>query len=326
MINKKAIQILVLSFCCLSLSACMSISKEAAGLKANTYITDNLLQDNLKSEVDSVTDKGSFYEVDLRVTKDGEATDSAKVFVSKDGSMLSIGPTYNLNKSHKEQTQDSNAAAKAADIPKKDKPTVEMYVMSGCPFGTMAEESFQPVMELLGDKVEFTPRFIFYKNYQGGGPKYCLDKENQFCSMHGVEEAREDIRQICIWNKQRSKWWKYIEKFNKECSISAAENETKKCFEKVAKEVGIDVGKINKCVENSAEELAAKELALTEENDVSGSPTILINGAQYNGSRAPNSILSTICNSFKGKQPKECEEKIKGGDVDQASAGGGCGR
>ena len=323
--NKEAFRILLLSFCCLSLSACMNISKEAAGLKANTYIQKNLLQNGLESKVDNVTDGGSFFEVDLQVIKNGKPADNAKVFVSKDGSLLSLGPTYNLNKPHLSQVANKSTSSKTAKIPQRQKPTIEMYVMSGCPFGLQAEESLEPVVKLLKDKINFTPHFIFYKKYRGGGSNYCLDEENRFCSMHGVEEAREDIRQLCIWNQQKTKWWDYIQKFNKECSIDQTTGITANCSKKVATKVGLNFAQIEKCLKVSAQKLAAKEQSLTEKKGISGSPTILINGTRYNGSREPNTILSTICNSFKGKKPQACKRKIAGGNVNKAASQGGCG-
>ena len=37
--------------------------------------------------------------------------------------------------------------------PKKEKPEVELFVMSHCPFGTQIEKGMLPVARLLGDKI-----------------------------------------------------------------------------------------------------------------------------------------------------------------------------
>ncbi|MBU3941884.1 MAG: hypothetical protein KKF74_03150, partial [Nanoarchaeota archaeon] len=47
-------------------------------------------------------------------------------------------------------------------MPKKDKPEVELFVMSHCPYGTQIEKGMLPVARLLGDKIDFNIRFCSY--------------------------------------------------------------------------------------------------------------------------------------------------------------------
>lgn len=225
-----------------------------------------------------------------------------------------------MNKPPATTEEGAQNATANQDIPKKDKPTVELFVMSGCPFGLQAEAAFAPVIKALGDKIDFTPRYVIYGNYQGGGPNFCIDKDNKYCSMHGAEEAREDVRQICIWKDYKDKWWDYIGKFNTKCAI---DDKTAECSKSVAKELGIDSAKVEACLKDSGEKLLASEVELNNKYKVEGSPTIIINGAEYKGGRAPNEILASICSSFKNK-PEECNKKIEGGDAAPA-AQGGCG-
>lgn len=44
------------------------------------------------------------------------------------------------------------------------KPNVKFFVMSFCPFGNQAETGLKPVFDLLGDKVEWEPRYIIDKS------------------------------------------------------------------------------------------------------------------------------------------------------------------
>ncbi len=56
---------------------------------------------------------------------------------------------------------------------KTDKPQLDFYVMSFCPYGNDIEEVIRPVFDLLGDKVELRPRYIFEK-VEGSLSDYCI--------------------------------------------------------------------------------------------------------------------------------------------------------
>ncbi len=323
MLHKKILNLILVAVFSFALTSCTGISKESAGLKAEEYLGKNVLKNGIKAKVAEVTEENGFYTVALQISKDDTAVDKVKVYVTKDGNTLSLGPVFDLNKSpeeYKKKSEESAASPKAQDLPKKDKPTIELFVMSGCPYGVQAEQAFSPVMKLLGDKVDFQPRFIVYSGYRGGGPNYCIDKASKYCSMHGAEEAREDVRQICIWKEQKAKWWAYIDKFNEKCSIDA---KTPACSKEVAKEVGVDYAKVEACLKNSAEKLLEEETKISKAKKADGSPTIIINDTAYNGGRAPNDILASICGGFKNK-PKECSQKLEGGN-NAPAATGGCG-
>ncbi|MDJ0625710.1 MAG: thioredoxin domain-containing protein [Candidatus Caenarcaniphilales bacterium] len=300
------------------LSGCTSVNKDSAGTKAQEYLTKHIFKNGITSEVTDVKKEGSFFTVSMKILKDGNEVDKVKVYITEDGKHLSLGPIFDINNPPPSAEEKQAEALKS--IPKKDKPSVELFVMTGCPFGVQAETAFMPVIKHLGGSIDFTPRYVIYSNYQGGGPEYCVDKENKYCSMHGAEEAREGVRQICIWNNQQDKWWNYIDKFNKDCKIDAQINQ---CAEKVAKDVGIDYSKVKECESSSTNELLEKEVQRNKKFNVAGSPTIIINETLYEGNRSPNAILSAICNGFKNK-PEVCNKKIEGGDQVTA-AQGGCG-
>ncbi len=48
-------------------------------------------------------------------------------------------------------------------VEKSARPKVEMFVMSFCPYGNQIEDSFLPVVKLLGDKVDWQPHYIVNK-------------------------------------------------------------------------------------------------------------------------------------------------------------------
>ena len=303
----------------LFLCGCTAVNKDVAGKKAQEYLSKNILKQGIEANVLDVKEENGAYTVSIKIIQEGKEVDKVKVYVTKDGQNLALAPIFNMNKPPATAEQTQKAAA--ADIPKKEKPEVRLFVMTGCPFGLQAEAAFMPVMKALKDKVDFVPQYIIYSGYQGGGKEYCIDKDSKYCSMHGAEEAREGVRQICIFNEQKEKWWDYVAKFNEKCQINA---ETPECSKKVAKEVGVDFAKVEKCSSSQSSQLLDKELKAAEKFNASGSPTIVINGSNYEGSRAPNDILTAICSGFTNK-PEECNVKLANGDAAPA-AQGGCGR
>ena len=77
---------------------------------------------------------------------------------------------------------------------KSARPSVELFVMSFCPYGVQAENAMGPVVDLLGSKADIKIRFIATVN--GATP-------DTVRSLHGLSEAKEDLRQLCI---MRSGW------------------------------------------------------------------------------------------------------------------------
>ncbi len=180
---------------------------------------------------------------------------------------------------------------------KSDKPKIELFVMSYCPFGTQIEKGILPVIEALKDKVDFEVKFCDY-------------------AMHGKKELEENTRQYCIEKEQKSKYLDYLKCFLEKGDFNG-------CVDKT----GIDKAKLNKCAEDTD-----KEFKITEgyndkstykggfprfdifEKDVQkynvlGSPTLVINGVKRNSNRDPESLAKLICSSFKNP-PQECSESF----------------
>lgn len=220
-------------------------------------------------------------------------------YASKDGNDLINGQIFNLNEPLKFEEPE------IPEIPKSDKPNVKMFVMSYCPFGQQAEKGLKPVVELLGEKIDFEPHFVIYSNYASGYPDYCIDEEAKYCSMHGINELNENIRQLCIWKYNKELFWDYVSKINENCSLQEIET----CWKGSAEAVGVDIDKIEQCFENEALELLATETELNEQYNVRGSPTILINDERYQGGRSPEAYKQGICSAFT-EEPEECKQEL----------------
>src|SRR5680860_695813 len=71
----------------------------------------------------------------------------------------------------------NDAQAPSANVPKSDKPSVELYVFTYCPYGTQSEKGIIPAVKALGSKIDF--------------------KIKQIGAMHGDHEKIEAQRQLC---------------------------------------------------------------------------------------------------------------------------------
>ena len=290
-----------------------SDSTEAADIKAVTeeatdFINTFILQGQATATLGDVAEESGLYKFSIDIN--GNSFDS---YVTKDGKLL-FPQAYDLtNKPEKPAAKQQPATP---EFPKTDTPDVKMFVMSYCPFGQQAEKGLQPVAEALAGVVEVEPRFVIYSNYGGGGPNYCIDEENKYCSMHGIKELKEDVRQLCIWKYDKDNFWAYVKKLNAECSLGNVD----KCWEGVADAIGIDTGKIKACEEEEAIELLAEEVELMKKYGVSGSPTVIINDQKYNGPRTPEAYKSAICSAF-NEAPEGCGTELSS---ETTAASGSC--
>lgn len=196
---------------------------------------------------------------------------------------------------------DQQAAAgqqPVAQAPKTDKPKVELFTMSYCPYGLQMEKAYLPVMELLGKKAEMDIKFVSY-------------------AMHEKKEIDENTRQYCIQKEQIAKFTAYLTCFTgkddyKACLASAGVSESKMnaCVAKTDKEFGITAE-----YDDKASWLSGRYPIYpvhSEENEkygVQGSPTLVINGVQINVGRTPEAVKQAVCASF-NDAPAECDKTL----------------
>lgn len=181
----------------------------------------------------------------------------------------------------------------------------------------------------------------------------CLDEKNYikssdgnyYSSLHGRQEANQDIREICAWNLTDDKkmWWNFVGNVNKNCTAQNADT----CWEDQAKSAGFDTNKITECFNKDGIALLDKEIVETDKYKVSGSPTVLVNGVNFppetaytndgkgnllvgkkvieqSKYRTPNAIKEAICASS-NKNIKECNTVLAELSAN-TNTGGGCGQ
>jgi glutaredoxin len=198
---------------------------------------------------------------------------------------------------------------------KSPRPAVDLYVMSFCPYGVQAETAMKPVVALLGTKADFRVGYIAtVKNSTVEGIR----------SLHGIEEAKEDLRQLCVMKYYPEKFWSYIEGINAQCYPGSREPAVlDKCWRNVSVPLGIDAEKVTSCSYSSEGiSMIKDDERITTEKKITGSPTLLINGQRYAGQRSAEAYKLAICNAFE-TPPVECNTILSTQQAGQAA--GACG-
>lgn len=242
-----------------------------------------------------MTDAGNLYQVNFSMTTASGAQDSA-FYVTKDGKYLIPGELIDLAVLEEAQ------ATKAKEVPKKDKPTVELFVMSYCPYGLQMEKALLEAQKVLGKSADFSVKFVHY-------------------ILHGEKEATENTREYCVQKEEPVKFWSYLT-----CFIKNGENSkdntavAESCFTSE----GIDKEKINTCMIATTKEFKVDEALASGEQTpaydvtgaaskaygVEGSPTLVINGVIADSvGRTPEAVKAAVCAAF-NKAPVECDTKI----------------
>lgn len=260
--------------------------QEAAD-KAITYINTNLLQPGTTAKLVSSEEKNGLYNIKMDIG--GREFDT---YLTKDGSLL-FPSTVNLTQKV-DTTTEPTATETPPAVEKADKPKVELFVMSYCPYGTQAEKGIIPVAELLGTKMDFSIKFVNY-------------------AMHGEKEVLENLNQYCIQAEQNTKYLPYLKCFlqagdGSSCLTQAGIDKTKlkACTDKTD-----TTYKINDNLKNPTGQFPAFLIndAENKQYGVRGSPTLVINGNQASTSRSPAAFLAAICNGF-NEPPAECEQTL----------------
>jgi protein-disulfide isomerase len=284
------------------------ISSNDAASKAVSYINSNLIQTGSASLV-SVQQSDGMYNV--TVSYQGQ---NIPVYLSTDGTLLFVSMPIDITKSPASAATSTSSQAQV----KTAKPTVDLYVMSFCPYGIQAEGFMKPVADLLGSVADFRVRFI--ATISG-------NTTDSVQSLHGPEEASEDLRQECIMKYYpASTFWNYVQAFDNNCpSLRGNDTAVNNCWMSAASQFGIDTTKIQTCA-NNGEGLGMlqQDVALVNQNGISGSPTLLINGVTFNGARSSTSYQQAICSSFTNA-PSQCSQNVTSTNTGTAAASGGCG-
>jgi hypothetical protein len=189
--------------------------------------------------------------------------------------------------------------AETLECSKNEKPLVELFVMSHCPYGTQVEKGILPVARLLGNSMDFSVKYCDY-------------------TMHGEKELNEQMLQYCVQRDYKDKYLDYLECF-------LAEGKTDECITKT----GLDRTNLNSCINETDKKYEVtrgfKDKStwisgyyprfnvykdLNVKYKIQGSPTMVLNGViADNPGKDPQSLLDLICKSYTNK-PTACSQKL----------------
>lgn len=271
----------------------VDVGQEVIKTKVEKFVKENV-PETAKTEIKEIAVDGSLYKVTVVVDKQ-----DIPVFVTKDGKKL-IQAQGVVELDTKTEPKPEQAPEKTEAEQKADVPTVDLFVMSFCPYGTQIEKGMLPVVETLGNKIKFNLKFVDY-------------------AMHGQTEVDENLRQYCIQKNQQPKLANYMK-----CFLKVGQGTADACM----KTAGVNAAQVKTCMTDTDKQFAINENVKDkskwdnstyppfnvdkEENDkfgVQGSPTLVINGTTISAGRDSASLLKAVCSGFTN-QPKECSKQL----------------
>jgi predicted DsbA family dithiol-disulfide isomerase len=143
--------------------------------------------------------------------------------------------------------------------------TLELFVMSHCPYGAKAMIAANDVAQHFGKDLTLEVHFI------GNGSEANLQ------SMHGAAEVDDDVRELCARDHYKAdhQYTKYLA-----CRSKDVRNTD---WQACAKEAGIDEAVIQKCFEGDGKKLLAEDFRIAQTLGIGASPTFISNGRrQFN--------------------------------------------
>ena len=153
----------------------------------------------------------------------------------------------------------------AEKIEHSGKVKIELFMMSQCPFGVMAEKAIVPILEEFGEQIDFKLYFIACEDGNGG-----------FRSLHGQPGVEEDIRQVVMAKYYPDKYFDYV--------MARADNYQSDNWEQQAADLGIDHEKVNEITSSAGgEEFFRENIKKGNELGIGASPTLLIDDEKYTG-------------------------------------------
>ncbi len=268
-----------------------TLTPNQAKTRTENFINKFLMRSGNTATIKSVSTEYGLYKLNIKL-----ASSDVNSYLTKDGKLF-FPQALNIDQITAKASKAQPSAPKAVSATvklKNDKPNVDLFVMSYCPYGTQIEKGILPVLSTLGKTINFRLQFVNY-------------------SMHGPKELTENIRQYCIQKNEPQKLDNYLS-----CFLQAGDSSS--CIGST----GINKVQLASCVSSTNQKYKITSNAKNHINyrgnypsfpidqadnvkyGVLGSPTLIINGQQVSSNRDSASLLKTICSAFKS-QPKECQ-------------------
>ncbi|MBL8744528.1 MAG: hypothetical protein JNK04_25645, partial [Myxococcales bacterium] len=171
----------------------------------------------------------------------------------------------------------SSAASEVPSPAAPERVSVELFVMSRCPFGTRAEQSWAEAVRRLGN-VDLRISFVGTVGPNG-----------ELRSMRGPSELTGDAAQICAM-KHSHQWLAMIDCQNR--SPSDIDFNWREC----AADLAMPLEDIEACTFGTeAKTLLAQSFEYGISRGVKASPTIFIADREYKGGRSARELIAAVC-------------------------------
>ena len=189
----------------------------------------------------------------------------------------------------------------------RQKIILDLFIMSHCPYGTAALETLIPLAEKWKGFLELHIYHIAHLRGEESAPSDNLplpsgnsdrcetdgnveDGNDRYISLHGLPEVEEGIRQAVLSARFSDRYHRYLlergRTLDREWSVSAL----KAGFSKE------EIGRIRLlCNTATGDSLFKADIAEAQKRRVGGSPTLFINGNEFNGAIAPYPIERHFC-------------------------------
>jgi hypothetical protein len=297
-----------------------TISENEAKTIATEFVNDVLLAGSGKTaEIIEISQDSQFFEMKIKFNEQeiiSYLTLDGKKFIPEESMLIDVDEMTKEKESEEEAKIED-----LASTPKNDKPKVEIFVMSHCPYGTQIEKGILPVLDKLGDKIDFELKFCDY-------------------AMHDKKELDEQILQYVISQKYPKKIIPYLEKFLEAGNTNDALAAVGLQYASLQEEI-VRIDQEFKVTENFEDKDKTNWkgsfppfLIYAEDNKkygVRGSPSFVLNGKKIETSRSPAGLLKAICAGFENP-PEECNAELSSetpksgfGFDGSGSDGGSCG-
>lgn len=252
--------------------------------------------------------------------KDGEGYTNVQPYLSEQAGyqLLAVGSEFDPTKEICDNKIDDNGNKKidcadsecsGATVCRKElSKRLDVFVMSDCPYGNMAEKAVAEVVNNFGKNIDFHINYIASKNDDGS-----------FSSLHGEYEVKENKIELCINKYYPLKNLEFVNCMNDKTIKTA---DWKEC----ATTFGFNTAKISTCADGSeGSNLLAQNIKIAEGLGVGASPTWLVNNKYQGSGLDAESIKKLFCQYNTGLAGCEKTLTSDSNASAAASAGAGCG-
>ncbi|MBX4200883.1 DsbA family protein [Candidatus Parcubacteria bacterium] len=260
------------------------------------YLNSNVLQKGQTAELVSASEVSGVVKIHIKIA--GTEYDS---YATRDGKLL-FPEAFTVSGSAGTITQPT-ATATPANVAKVDKTMLEAYVVSDCPFGLQMQRAIAEAVKAVPTLAQSIK--VRYIGSSTGNTVSSMHDSQPYdvAKKTGGQEAAENLRQICIREEQPTKFWTYVSTYMKKSTGQLPNTMPTGDTQGALAAAGIDVAKVNSCMSDTARGLtyAKADFALNTKYNISGSPTLILNGALINetdfGGRSANAMGKIICSS-----------------------------